>query len=501
MTQEGYDYIVVGGGSAGCVVASRLAEAAEVSVCLIEAGPNDRDLAEVQDLARWSQLLHGELDFGYRIEPQIRGNSRLVHSRGRVLGGCSSHNSCIALRPSAADFESWERRGAEGWGPDAVGESFERVVQRVHLELGNTANPLTRDFVASAGKAGHPLTDFSQPFFSQPWEGGAGWLPLNKRGTRRESSSNAYLHRPGVANNLTIKTMSPVVAISWLGRRAKAVVLANGSEIHVGRDLVLSAGAFDTPKLLLLSGVGPPDELEALGIAVQHPLTGVGKHLIDHPEGVVIWELDRALPGATSQKYEAALFADVDGDGRADVMLHFGLEAFDMHTAPAGYPSASDAFSLTPNVCYALSEGDVALRSGDPGDPVVIDPRYFSDSEGYDERIMLEGFRIARKVVAQTPLADWALRELAPGADVVSDADLSGYLRRTHNTVYHPAGTCRMGALTDETTVVDPNLRLVGIDNVFIADASVFPEMVGVNPNLTVMMIGERCAALIAPDR
>lgn len=490
---ETYDYVVVGGGSAGCVVASRLAQDSDISVCVLEAGPDDRGLPQVQDLSRWSELLGSELDFSYVIEPQAEGNSRLVHSRGRVLGGCSSHNSCIALQPPAADFDDWKARGAEGWGADDVAAAFARLLARVHLELGNVANPLTRDFIASAAKAGYGSIDLAQPFHE-----GAGWLPLNKRGATRESSSNAYLHQPGVPANLTINMESTAIGIRWGHRRASAVMLSDGNEIHVGGELVLSAGAFDTPKLLLLSGVGPPRELEALGIGVHLPLAGVGKHLLDHPEGVLIWELNRALPKETSQKYEAAVFVDVDGRGRADVMLHFGLEAFDMHTVAAGYPTAENAFSLTPNVCYASSEGEVRLRSADPKDPALIDPRYFTDAEGHDLRLMLEGFRIARAVAAQSPLADWIRRELAPGAETFGREALANYLRRTHNTVYHPAGTCRMGRANEPTSVVDPTLHLIGSDNVRIADASVFPQMVGVNPNLTVMMIGERCAEFLA---
>lgn len=492
MTRESFDYVVVGGGSAGCVVAARLAEDPRAAVCLIEAGPNDHALPQVQNVARWSELLLGELDFAYAIEPQLRGNDRLVHSRGRVLGGCSSHNSCIALRPSDRDFDRWEALGAEGWGPGEVEPFFARVLERVHLELGNIENALSEAFVESVRSLGFPFADFSRPFSE-----GVGWLPLNKRGSQRESSSNAYLHRPGVPDNLEIRTETRAVAIKWEGPRAAELVLDDATAIRAEVALVLAAGVFDTPKLLLLSGVGPPDDLSRMGIEVHRPLAGVGRHLIDHPEGVLLWELERPLPRASGQKYEAALFADPADAGRAEIMLHFGLEPFDMHTAPAGYPTSPNAISLTPNVCYARSEGVLTLRSADPGDAPVIDPRYFTDAEDYDRRTMLEGLRLAREIAAASPLDEWILRELAPGSDVASDAALTDYLRRTHNTVYHPAGTCRMGSAVEPTSVVTPDLRLIGAENVFVADASVFPEMVGVNPNLTVMMIGERCAASI----
>ncbi|MEJ2132996.1 MAG: GMC family oxidoreductase N-terminal domain-containing protein, partial [Gammaproteobacteria bacterium] len=321
------DYVVVGGGSAGCVVAARLAEDPHASVCLIEAGPNDRELPQVQNVSRWSELLLGALDFAYAIEPQLRGNDRLVHSRGRVLGGCSSHNSCIALRPSARDFERWEALGARGWGPKDVEPFFARVLERVHLELGNTENPLSNAFVESAQCLAFPFVDFSLPFSE-----GVGWLPLNKRGGQRDSASNAYLHRPGVPENLEIRTETRVVAIKWEGQRAAELALDDATMIRTEGALVLAAGVFDTPKLLLLSGVGPPDDVTRIGIPVHHALEGVGRHLVDHPEGVLIWELERPLPRASSQKYEAALFADPANAGRAEIMLHFGLEPFDMNT-------------------------------------------------------------------------------------------------------------------------------------------------------------------------
>ena len=177
-----------------------------------------------------------------------------------------------------------------------------------------------------------------------------------------------------------------------------------------------------------------------------------------------------------------------------DLMFHFGTQSFDMHTRPDGYPFAAEAFSLTPNVARARSQGVVRLRSADPAAPPVIDPRYFTDPDGYDERIMVEGIRVARRVAAAEPLAGWVARELAPGPGVTSDEDISHYVRTTANTVYHPAGTCRMGGAGDGDAVVDPELRVRGIDGLRIADASVFPTMIGVNPCLTVMMIGERCA-------
>lgn len=487
------DYLVIGGGTAGAVVAARLAERPDVTVGLIEAGPSDEGVPGILELRRWPGLLGGDYDYDYRIEPQPRGNGRIRHSRGRMLGGCSSHNSAIAFVPPAFDFARWEAAGATGWDPDGVAPFFERVRARVNLEASDSGNALVAAFIEAAVAAGIPRADFGAP----PSEG-VDWFRLNKRGPMRASSSVAYLHPLARApRGLVVITGCPVARILIERGRAIGVDTAQGV-YRARREVIVSCGAFDTPRLLMLSGVGPADHLREHGIDVVADLPGVGAHLLDHPEGVVIYESARPVPEETAQLYEAGLFYRTDPAlPVADVMLHFGTEAFDMWTAPSGYPTAEHAFSFTPNVTRARSQGTVRLRSAAPADPPRIDFAYFTDPDGYDERTMVAGIELARRIARQAPLAPWVRRELAPGPDVQGFEALSRYARTTANTVYHPAGTCKLGADRDPAAVVDPALRVRGVSGLRVADASVFPEMVSVNPCLTCMMIGERCADLL----
>ena len=482
-TSERFDYVVVGGGTAGPVVARRLADAGR-RVCLLEAGPSDEGVEQILDLSRWSELLEGPYDYDYRIEPQARGNSNIRHARGKMLGGCSSHNSAIAFFPPRSDLQAWSELGATGW--DDMSAERAAVAAQVNMET-SVQNPLAQAFLSACAQAGFASVDLHAPFID-----GAGWLYLNKAGRMRQSASVAYLHPLSArGKNLVVRTSCPALQLLFEKGAAVGVRTPQG-DVLASEEVIVCCGAFDSPKLLMRSGVGPAQHLRALGIEVVTDLPEVGDHLLDHPEGVLIWSAKRPVPKETVQKYEAALFARIDADAPfADMMYHFGLEAFDMQTRPLGYPSAEHAFSLTPNVTRARSEGTVRLRSADPKDPPLIDFGYFTDPEGYDERIMVEGAKLARRVVAQSALAEWVDQELAPGPDVVTDEALSHYLRKTANTVYHPAGTCRIGA------VVDPELRVRGVERLRVADASVFPRMVSVNPAITVMMIGERCARLL----
>ncbi|SHG13365.1 GMC family oxidoreductase [Streptoalloteichus hindustanus] len=488
-----FDVVVVGGGSAGAVAARRLAELGAGAVALVEAGPSDEGRDEVLRLRRWTELLESEYDYDYRIEPQARGNGRIRHARAKVLGGCSSHNSCIAFFPPDQDLREWERLGAAGWGPAAVAPAVAAVRARVPVAEPPEDNPLNHAVLDACAALGLPTVRFNQ---DGRLRAGAGRFQLNARDGVRQSSSVSYLH-PLVAVPPELTVLTDTRATRVLVERGRATGVATDRGIlRARREVVLSAGAFDTPKLLMLSGIGPADQLRALGVDVLVDLP-VGEHLLDHPEGVLNWESQRPLDFPSAQLWEVGVFAHVLDPYHPDLMLHLGLEVFDLQTGPAGFPTAEHGFSLTPNVARARSEGVVRLRSADPAAPPVIDFRYFTDPEGYDERIMLAGVHLAREIAAQAPLRDWVGKELSPGAAMVDDAELSEYVRRTANTVYHPAGTCRMGAPDAATTVVDPELRVLGVDGLRVADASVFPSMPSVNPNLTCMVVGERLAGFV----
>jgi choline oxidase len=491
-----FDYVIVGGGTAGAVVAARLAEVEAGTICLLEAGPSDEGDPRVLELRNWPNLLGSELDFDYRIEPQARGNSAIRHSRGRVLGGCSSHNSAIAFRAPDVDLRTWERLGATGWGPDGTRPYSDRVFDRVHVETAPPDNACTAAFVEAAQQAGFPLVAFNSGDVRE----GVGWFQLTKRGPLRQSSSVAYLHPLStLPENLTMLTGVRVYRII-LDAHGNAVGAETArGRILARREVILCCGAFDSPKLLLLSGIGPADHLRQVGIPVRVDLPGVGEHLTDHPEGVVMWEAARPVPQVSTQFWEAGLFLRTDSAlDWPDLMYHFGTVPFDVNTVPLGYPTAQNAFSLTPNVTRPRSQGVVRLRSADPAAPPRLNFRYFTDPEGHDERVLLAGVKLARRIAAQPALRSWIKTELAPGPGVQNDAALSEYARRTANTVYHPAGSCRMGAADDAEAVVDPQLQVRGVGRLRVADASIFPAMIGVNPAMTCMMIGEKCAALIS---
>jgi choline dehydrogenase-like flavoprotein len=421
-----YDFIVVGGGTTGSVVAARLAENPNISVCLIEAGPKDDGRSEILTLKNWPNLLGTDLDYDYRIEAQLRGNSLIRHSRGRMLGGCSSHNSSIAFRAPDYDMDTWAKLGCKGWAASDI----------------------------------HPIL---------------------------KSARNLTVHTNVCVNKVLLDDSKNAYAIET----DTTTLLAN-------REIILTCGTFDTPKLLLLSGIGPGQHLQDVGISVIVELPGVGAHLIDHPEGVINWETNQPVSDETTQYWEVGLFTRIlPSSPIPDLMFHFGLVPFDLNTVPLGYPTASYGFSMTPNVPRAKSEGTLRLRSRDSKDAPLIDFRYFTDSEGYDETIMLRGMKLARKIAMQPALNKWIKRELSPGIEIQDDDEVAEYARLTANTVYHPAGTCKMGDVHNPQTVVDSNLRVKGVNGLRVADASIFPTMVSVNPCISCMMIGEKCVDLL----
>lgn len=490
-----YDYIVIGGGTAGVVTAFRLAEKKIGTVVLIEAGVSDEGRTEVLHLDQWQGLLKSEYDYDYAIEPQQKGNNFMRHSRAKVMGGCSSHNSAIAFQAPDHDFHHWQALGVEGWEPATVRPFYRKVLEKVKVEVSDSQNACGQALLQACAEYGIPLLSFDQATYRE----GAGWFSLNKQGNIRQSSSVAYLHPySSIPGNLTLMTQTMVTGLIIDDNKQVRGVKTSQGPVDVNQEVILSGGAFNTPQLLMLSGIGPADHLRQMEVPLVLDLPGVGKHLVDHPEGVILWEAAQKIPEASAQKYEIGFFCKTQPDlDKADVMFHFGTEAFDMNTTLAGFPTAENAFSLTPNVMHAISEGEMMLRSKNPYDSPKIDPKYFTDPQGYDEQVMLGGLKIAREIARQPALQPWIKRELAPGPDIQDDDALLQYIYQTHNTVYHPAGTCKMGKEADPMTVTDSQLRVKGMKNLRIADASVFPAITSVNPGITCMMTGERCADFI----
>jgi choline dehydrogenase-like flavoprotein len=275
-------------------------------------------------------------------------------------------------------------------------------------------------------------------------------------------------------------------------------VRVSGDRVIRGSEYVLCAGAIDTPRLLLLSGIGPAGDLRGLGIDVALDLPGVGENLMDHPESLILWESTRPVPSESAMDADAGLFVRRDPAAtRPDLMFHLYQIPFTVNTERLGYDVPAHGFGMTPNVPRPRSRGRLWLTDADPATKPALDFRYFTDPDGYDERTIVDGLRIAREVAATAPFSSWIAREIAPGPELRTARELSGYGRAVHHTVYHPAGTCRMGAAGDPLAVVDPDLRLRGLRNVRVADASVFPTLPSVNPVVTVLLVGERAADLI----
>ncbi|MFF3310956.1 GMC family oxidoreductase [Streptomyces sp. NPDC002952] len=501
-----YDYVVIGGGTAGSVIASRLTENADVTVAVIEGGPSDVDREDVLTLRRWMGLLGGELDYDYPTTEQPRGNSHIRHSRARVLGGCSSHNTLIAFKPLPSDWDEWETAGAQGWGAAPMEPYYERLLNNIVAVDEKDRNAIARDFVDAAQTAlGVPRVE---GFNKKPFTEGVGFFDLayHPETNKRSSASVAYLHpvmdeRP----NLTILLETWAYRLELEGTRATGVHVRgkDGTEtlVRARNEVLLCAGAVDSPRLLLHSGIGPRQDLERLGIPVAHDLPGVGENLLDHPESVIVWETDGPIPENSAMDSDAGLFVRRDpGQPGPDLMFHFYQIPFTDNPERLGYERPEHGVSMTPNIPKPHSRGRLYLTSADPAEKPALDFRYFTDEDDYDGRTLVDGIRIAREIAKTEPLAGWLKREVCPGPDVTGDEELGEYARQVAHTVYHPAGTCRMGDPEDELAVVDPQLRIRGLDGIRIADASVFPTMPAVNPMVGVLMVGEKCADLLGGE-
>ncbi|MFI9581071.1 GMC family oxidoreductase [Streptomyces sp. NPDC052236] len=498
-----YDYVVVGGGTAGSVIASRLTENPDITVAVIEGGPSDVGRDDVLTLRRWMGLLGGELDYDYPTTEQPRGNSHIRHSRARVLGGCSSHNTLIAFRPLPSDWDEWAAAGADGWDAAAMDSYFDRLRNNI-VPVGEAdRNAIARDFVDAAQSA--LAVPRVEGFNKEPFHEGVGFFDLayHPEDNKRSSASVAYLHPFLDRPNLHIALETWAYKLEFDGARATGVRVRtkDGEErsVTARREVLVCAGAVDSPRLLLHSGIGPRADLERLGIPVVHDLPGVGENLLDHPESVIVWETHGPIPENSAMDSDAGLFVRRDpASAGPDLMFHFYQIPFTDNPERLGYERPAHGVSMTPNIPKPRSRGRLYLTSADPDVKPALDFRYFTDEDDYDGRTLVDGIKLARTIAAAQPLAGWLKREVCPGAEVVSDEAIGEYARKVAHTVYHPAGTCRMGASGDELAVVSPDLRIQGLEGIRIADASVFPTMPAVNPMIGVLMVGEKCADLLS---
>ena len=519
-----FDYVVVGGGTAGSAVAARLSEDPDVSVLLVEAGPSDVGDPAILQLWRWMELLESGYDWDYPVEPQEFGNSYMRHARAKVLGGCSSHNSAIAFWAPRENLDDWAAQGAAGWSADECYPFYRKLETALdggeHAEAPGrgTDGPVTirsiaprdpcgRALLEACEQVGLPVTPFNT---GRTVLRGANWFQVNANpdGTR-SSASTAYLHPIMAARaNLEVWTGYRAERLTFddSGPRPRATGVALRTpdtrwtvEVTARRETVLSAGAIDGPKLLMLSGIGPAEHLRSVGIDVRVDAPGVGENLQDHPEGLVQWEALQPMPTESVQWWEIGIFAGAEGRATPDLMFHYGSVPFDLNLVRWGYPTSENTFCLTPNVTGAQSKGTVRLRTRDFRDKPAVDPRYFTHE--HDREVMIRGLRVAREIAAAPALKDWVGKEQAPGDAAQTDEEIFDYIAKTHNTVYHPSCTVKMGPDSDPMAPLDPQLRVRGVDGLRVADGSIMPDLITVNPCITTMMIGERCADFIRNPR
>lgn len=529
---ETFDYIVAGGGSGGCTVASRLVEAG-CSVLLLEAGP--RDNHPFIHIPGTFIRVHGtRRTWMYRTDAQAHVNGREVFiPQGRTLGGGSSVNAMIYIRGQQQDYDEWAAAGAKGWSWDDVLPVFRRAEgnRRLGAPLhgtdgplkvsdGTHRHPLSVAFVSAAMEAGVPYT---QDFNGAAQEG-VGYYQTTTDAGRRCSAAVAYLGRVRGRRNLSVRTGMEVERLVFEGRRAVGVIARadDGSrhEFRCREEIVLSAGALATPNILMHSGVGDGVHLRDLGLGVLHDLPGVGRNFQDHlaasvyartREPMSLLGHDRGMKALrhglqyvaarrgllTSNVIESGAFVDATGCGRPDVQFHVVPTLVgDVDRAPP----EGHGLSLNPCALRPKSRGTLRLRSADPHDGFALDAGFLSDDE--DLRVLVAGVRFARRIMRAPSLArhlDGMLMLPDIDDDAIPRQVYEDYVRSVAKTVFHPVGTCRMG--TDQLAVVSPELRVRGLEGLRIADASVMPLIVSGNTNAPTIMIGERCADFMLAQR
>jgi choline dehydrogenase len=525
--EESFDYVIVGAGSAGCVLAARLSERAQNRVLLLEAGGSDwSPIIKMPAATDLYGIGNPRYDWRYITEPDpSRGGRQDLWPRGKVIGGSSSINAMVYMRGQPSDYDSWAALGNDGWsyrdvlpffkkcetneaGPDA----WRGGAGPLHVSNLRTSHPLALDFIASAQAIGIP---YNPDFNGERFEG-VGPVQATQRRGRRCSAADAYLRPAMRRSNLEVRARAFARRILVEDGAARGIEYQRGDGsrgvVRAERCVVLSAGAIASPQLLMLSGIGPGDELSRHGIAVKHELPGVGRNLQDHPGVYLNYRVDvptyNSMQGLWTQARYGLLWA-LFGTGPATTpgalamaFVKSGPDVPDadlqLHFTPVGYKLTPEALvvldepviTVIPNVNRPFSRGHIGLASAEPRDPPRIFCRLLDDQR--DVEVLIAGCRILRRICRAPPLARHVKAELAPEPHLESDAELESFIRANCVTIFHPCGTCRMGR--DSGAVVDPRLMVRGVDRLMVCDASVMPHLVSGNINAPVIMIGERGA-------
>ena len=527
-----FDYVIVGAGSAGCVLAARLSEDPAVRVCLLEAGPADRSVlihcpAGLALLAKNQQA-----NWGFSTVPQPGLNGRRGYQpRGKVLGGSSSVNAMIYTRGHRADYDHWSAEGNPGWSFDDVlpyfrrAEHNERGADALHggdgplnvMDL-RSPNPSGSAFVEAGVQAGYPRNDD----FNGAEQEGVGPYQVTHRNGERHSAAKAYLHPAMSRPNLQVITGAHATRVLMEGRKATGVAFLSAGvtqQVTARREVLLSAGAFLSPQLLMLSGIGPGAHLQAMGIETVLDLPGVGRHLHDHVDVVQVFDapgqydlFGLSLPGIVRMvkgifewrdRRSGMLttnFAEAGGFIRSapdepipDLQLHFVIGKLVDHGRKTQF---GHGYSCHVCLLRPRSRGSVTLASADPAAAPLIDPAFLTDPD--DIARLVRGFRLMRTLLAQPALARYGAREFSSSAAAQTDAQIERFIRDHADTIYHPVGTCRMGP--GPLDVVDERLRVRGVAGLRVVDASIMPQVVGGNTNAPTIMIGEKAADMIRAD-
>jgi choline dehydrogenase len=526
-----FDYVIVGGGSAGCVLANRLTADGKNSVLLLEAGPRDTHIWIHVPLGYGKLFKEKSVNWMYQTEPEPGLNGRQVFQpRGKVLGGSSSINGLLYVRGQHEDYDRWRQRGNAGWGYDDVlpyfkkAENQERGADKYHGAGGplpvsdwRHSDPLSEAFVVAAAEAGIPTS----PDFNGATQEGAGFFQTTTRRGRRASTAFSYLRPAKRRGNLQVETAALAQRILFEGRRARAVEYRQDGMLRTARarnEILVSGGAYNSPQLLQLSGVGPADLLKSHGIGVVLDVPGVGNDLQDHMQvrlvtrcaqrvtlnDIVNNPLRRVMAGlryAAFRKGPLTIAAGTSGAffktsprlATPDIQIHF----LPFSTDKMGEKLHSFS-GFTASVCQLRPEsrGSLRIRSADPMAAPEIRINYLATET--DRTAFIEGVRILRKILAAPALKPYVVEEVYPGAKVASDEDILAFCRQTGSTVYHPTSTCRMG--NDSLAVVDQRLRVRGIEGLRVVDASVMPDLMSGNTNAPTIMIAEKASDMILED-